>query len=278
MEQNKKMQGKRVLVTGSGTGIGRGVALGFAEAGADVVFHYAHSRQGALTAVEEARKMGVKAEAFKADFGSDDVDKIKNMAGDAIDFLGGIDIIINNAGIGMNMPFEKITAEQFDIIYNVNVRAMFFLTQACVTSMIANRSGVIINISSIHAFESLPGFSVYAGTKGAIVSYTRQLAIELAPKGIRVNAIAAGSIEVQSHYKDIPGYDPADIGRTIPVGFEGNPKDIANVAIFLASDEARYIVAQTLVVDGGTISWIPFSEQFREHRPDAIGKGYVPGI
>lgn len=276
MDQTQAMKRKRVLVTGSGTGIGRGIALEFARQGADVAFHYAHSSEGALAAVAEAQTMGGKARAFRADL--DKVEEAQQLGVDAIDFLGGIDVLVNNAGITMNMPFEKVTVEQFDTIYHVNLRGPFFLTQKCAGAMVEQGNGVIINISSIHAYEGLREHAVYAGTKGAIVSQTRELAIELAPQGIRVNAIAAGGVEVENHYKIMPGYDPKVFGDMIPAGFMGKPLDIAKVAIFLASDGARYIVGQTLIVDGGTTSWMPFSDDFKKPLNASFGKGYVPGI
>lgn len=276
MNDQKKMKNKRVLVTGSGTGIGRGIALEFARQGANVALHYAHSSKGALTAAEEAREMGVEAKAFKAGF--ENIDEVRQLAHAAIDFLGGIDVLVNNAGVTMNMDFGKVTLEQYDLLYSVNVRAPFFLTQKCAESMIAQGSGVIINISSIHAFEGFPEHSVYAGTKGAIVAQTRELAIELAPKGIRVNCIAAGAVEVENHYKVIPNYDPKAFGDAIPVGFMGKPSHIAKVAVFLASDDAEYIVGQSLIVDGGTTSWMPFNNDFRKPMDASFGKGYVPGI
>jgi 3-oxoacyl-[acyl-carrier protein] reductase len=276
MTQTKCMEGKRVLVTGSGTGIGRGVALEFAREGADVAFHYAHSSQGALEGAEEARSMGVRAEAFKADFAS--AEEAKGLAKTAIEFLGGVDILVNNAGITMNMPFEAVTVEQFDTLYHVNIRATFFVIQTCVHSMLEVGKGVVINTSSVHAFEGMIEHSVYAGTKGAICSFTRQVAIELAPKGIRVNAIAPGAVTVENHYKVLPGYDPSLFGKLIPAGFMGEPWDIARAAIFLASDDARFIVGQTLLVDGGTTSWMPFSEDFKQPLDASFGLGYVPGI
>nr|MBA2706549.1 SDR family oxidoreductase [Gemmatimonadaceae bacterium] len=136
----------------------------------------------------------------------------------------------------------------------------------------------VINLTSIHAFQGKQEHSVYAGTRGAIVAFNRQLAIELAASGIRVNAIAPGSVEVENYYTAIPGYDPHKAGRGIPAGFVGQPIDIARVAVFLASDDARYIVGQTLIVDGGTTSWMPFGEGFRGPLNAKFGQGYVPGV
>lgn len=276
MEHNDKMQGKRVLITGAGTGIGREVALEYAREGAAVVLHYAHSAAGAESAVSEIEGAGGRAVAFKSDF--TDVNAVNELGKQAVEFLGGLDVLVNNAGITMNLPFEDVTPEQFDTLYNVNIRAQFFLTQATLPQLVESQ-GVVINLTSIHAFEGFPEHSVYAGTKGAIVAYTRELSIELAVKGVRVNAIAPGAVEVENHYKAVPDYDPKANGRMIPCGFEGVPLDIARVAVFLSSDDARYIIGQTIIVDGGTTSWMPFSDGFRQRGGDArFGKGYVPGL
>ncbi len=277
MATGQRMKGKRVLVTGSGTGIGQGVALDFCREGADVVFHYSHSRDGALAAVEQARREGAaKVTAVAADFCQPDA--AARLGREAIDFLGGLDVLVNNASITMNRNFEQVTPEQFDTLYNVNIRAMFFLTQAVVPSMRRQGGGVVINVSSIHAFEGYQEHTVYAGTKGAIVAFTRVLAVELGPLGIRVNGIAPGAVEVENHHKIFPDYDRDAFGRMLPCGFVGQPADIAKVAVFLASDDARYIVGQTLIVDGGTTSWMPFAEGFRQPMGVQFGQGYVPGL
>ncbi|MBN1507166.1 MAG: SDR family oxidoreductase [Sedimentisphaerales bacterium] len=274
-----EMKDKRVLVTGAGTGIGRGIALAFAAKGAAVAVHYAHSAMGANAVVEDILAAGGKAAAFKADFNA--LLPAREMAGDVVSFLGGLDVLVNNAGITMNMPFEKVTAEQFDVLYNVNVRAPFFLTQAVLPELETSR-GVVINLSSVHAYEGYNEHSVYAGTRGAIVSFTRQLAIELAPRGVRVVGLAPGAVPVENHFKAMPGVDPQqmieDVGNGIPCGFAGTPLDIANVAVFLASDASRYIVGQTLIVDGGTTSWMPFGDGFKKPVEASFGKGYVPGV
>jgi NAD(P)-dependent dehydrogenase (short-subunit alcohol dehydrogenase family) len=276
MAAGKRMEGKLALVTGSGTGIGREIALELAREGAVVALHYAHSAEGATSAVAEIQRVGGKAAAFRADLNH--VEEAKRLAAEAAEFLGGLDILVNNAGITMNRPFEKVTPEQFDTLYHVNVRAQFFLTQAALPAMLRRGGGAIVNLTSIHAFEGYTEHAVYAGTKGAIVAYTRALAIELAPKGIRVNAIAPGAVPVESHAKAAPGSDPKAVGKLIPVGFAGEPLDIAKVAAFLASDDARYIVGQTLIVDGGTTSWMPFGDGFRRPMEAQFGRGYVPGL
>ncbi len=274
-EPAKRLAGKRAIVTGAGTGIGRGVSLELAREGAAIALQYAHSSAGALSAAEEINRRDGKAKAFHADF--DHLDSVRRLAGEAVEYLGGLDILVNNAGISMNQPFEKVTPEQFDLLYHVNIRSMFFLTQAVLPAMLTQGHGVVINMTSIQALGGARANTVYGGTKGAIVSFSRHLAIELAPKGIRVNAIAPGAIEVENYYKAIPGFDPDALGRNIPAGFTGQPWDIARAVVFLASDDSRYILGQTLVVDGGTTAWFAFSDDFRKPDTAIWGKGYVPG-
>ncbi len=275
MSQTRHLEGKRVLVSGAGTGIGREVALEFARQGAAVAIHYCHDGAGAQNAVEEIRLAGGIAEAFTADF--NDLDSVRVCAGQAIAFLGGLDVLVNNAGITMNQPFAEVTAQQFDALFDVNIRAPFFLTQAVLPALTRQGEGAVVNLTSIHAFGGRRDYSVYAATKGAIVALTRQLAIELAPARIRVNAIAPGVIEVQNYYRALPEYNVDESGQGIPAGFAGQPRDVAHAAIFLAGDGARFITGQTLVVDGGTTSWFAFSDEFQKPSKGTWGKGYVPG-
>ena len=276
MTQTCKMEGKRVLVTGSGTGIGRGVALEFAKEGAAVVLHYAHSEGGAASAVDEIRQAGGTADAFKADLG--EIDEVQSLAARARDFLGGIDVLVNNAGITMNKPFLQVTPEQFDTLYNVNIRGMFFLTQAVAPGMIEQGDGAVVNLTSVHAFAGMTEHTVYAGTKAAIVGFTRVLSLELAQKGVRVNAIAPGWILVENHLKVLGDFDQEAAAGEIPAGVLGAPHDVGKLAIFLASEENRYIVGQTVVIDGGQLAIMPNTGDFREQRQEQWGQGYVPGL
>ena len=273
---NTDMGDKRVLVTGAGTGIGRGVALAFAAAGARVALHYAHSDSGANSAVEEIAGGGGQAAAFQGDL--NDTDAITQLAADAGDWLGGFDVLVNNAGITMNKPFLEVTPEQFDTVYNVNIRAMYFLTQAVVPAMIEQSKGAVINLTSVHAYAGMTEHTVYAGTKAAIVAFTRVLSLELAQKGVRVNAIAPGWILVENHLQVLGDFDQQEAGGTIPAGFIGTPDDIAGMALYLASDAARYVIGQTFVVDGGMLAIMPNTGDFREKRAEQWGQGYVPGL
>lgn len=272
-----KFIGKKVLITGSGTGIGRGVALEFARQGAAVVLHYSHSDRGAKSAVEEIRSQGGKAEAIQANFNV--TEEARKLGEKAVAFLGGLDVLVNNAGITLNSHFEKITPEQFDTLYNVNVKSPLFLTQAVVPALIDSGSGSIINMSSVHAYGGYREHVVYAGTKGAIVSSMRTLAIELSTKGIRVNAIIPGWVCVENQKKEMgDDFDWESAGQILPAGFVGTPLDVAKLATFLASDDARYIVGQCLTIDGGQLAILPNTGDFHEPIAQQWGKGYVPGL
>ncbi len=280
MSKDGRLLGKKALVTGSGTGIGREVALEFARQGADVVLHYAHAVEGAESAVAEIRAMGRKAAVFKADF--DRVDEVLQLAEQAIGFLGQVDCLINNAGITFNRPFGRVTLEQFDRLYHVNVRAQFFLTQRIADEMLKHGGGAVVNVTSIHGVSGAPEHTVYAGTKGAIIAYTRTLGVELAHKGIRVNAIAPGCIPVENYKKVLAGYDPVTTAEwaknAIPVGHAGTPLDIGKLAVFLCSEDAEFIVGQTIVVDGGTTSLMSLISDFRNESSARFGVGYLPGV
>ena len=148
--------------------------------------------------------------------------------------------------------------------------------------MLPRGGGTVCNITSVHALQGAPEHSVYAGTKGAIVAYTRALAVELAHQGVRVNAIAPGWVTVENYYKAIPGYQEEAARRggadAVPVGRAGTPLDIARLAVFLCSDEAEFIVGQTLVADGGTTALMSLFPNFRERSQNRFGTGYVPGV
>ena len=280
MSTEGRLAGKKALVTGSGTGIGREVALEFARQGADVVLHFAHSGEGAESAVEEIRSLGRRATAFQADF--DQLDEVLHLADRAIAFLARVDCLVNNAGITFNRPFLRVTPEQYDRMYHVNVRAQYFLTQRVVQNMLEHGGGAVCNLTSIHGLQGAPEHSVYAGTKGAIIAHTRTLAVELAHRGIRLNAIAPGWVTVENYYKAIPGFNEADARRAaenaIPVARPGAPLDIARLAAFLCSDEAGFIVGQTIVADGGTTSLMSLISDFRSESPARFGTGYLPGV
>jgi len=279
MSHQTKLSGRRALVTGSDIGIGREIALEFARQGADVVLHYCHHREGATSAAEEITAMGRRAAVFGADF--DDLDQAIALAEHAIRELGSINCLVNNAGITFNRPFLKIAPEHFDKLFNVNVRAQYFITQTIVENMLQHDGGSICNISSIHGLQGAPEHSAYAATKGAIVAYTRALAVELAHRGIRVNAIAPGWITTENYFKVIPGFNEADAKKAaenaVPVARYGLPIDVAHLATFLCGDDAGFLIGQTIVLDGGTVSLMSLISDFRTESTSKFGEQYVLG-
>jgi glucose 1-dehydrogenase len=273
MGSERKLSDQRALITGAGTGIGREIALEFAQQGAHVVLHYAHSAEGADSATQVILSGGGKATALKADLQR--VEEATALVDRATDFLGGIDILVNNAGITYNKPFIEMTPSEFDMLFHVNIRAQYFIIQRALPQMLAQSRGAIVNMTSIHGLQGAPEHSAYAATKGAIIALTRQLGIELAHLGIRVNAIAPGWIEVPNHYKAVEGYDPRDAKDHVPVGRAGQPIDIAKLAVFLASSDADFIVGQTIVVDGGTTSLMSLVDDFRSRSTAKFGADYI---
>jgi 3-oxoacyl-[acyl-carrier protein] reductase len=266
-----RLAGKVAVVTGAARGIGGGIARAFCREGAHVVLTDIRDELGEAKAVE----LGERADYLRLDVRLEaDWERV---IGRVLELRARLDVLVNNAGITMNRPFAQVTVEQFDMLFHVNIRAMYFVTQTCLPALVASR-GAVINMTSAHAFEAMYEHSVYASTKGAIVALTRNLGIELALQGVRVNAIAPGAVLVENHYKIFRDLDPEAIGRNIPSGFMGEPHDIARACVFLASDDARYIRGQTWIIDGGTTSWMPFGDGYKERQAGQFGAGYVPGL
>ena len=280
MNESGKLAGKRALVTGAGTGIGREIALEFARQGADVVLHYSHSPEGAQSAANEIQALGRRATVLEADF--QNVGVATSLADSALDFLGGIDCLVNNAGITFNSPFLKIKPEHLDILLNVNFRVPFLLTQRMAEAMLQQGNGVICNLTSIHGLQGAPEHSAYAATKGAIIAWTRALAVELGHKGVRVNAIAPGWITVENYAKAIPGFDlqkaAEEARRKVPVARYGVPLDVARLATYLCSEDAGFITGQTFVVEGGTTALMSLISDFKTESAARFGTGYMPGV
>ena len=273
------LSGRKILVTGAGTGIGRSVAIHLAGQGADIAVHYSHSDDGAVSAVDEIRAMGRRASALHADLG--DVEQALRLPNAAAEVLGGLDGVINNAGITMNMAFQDTTPEQFDTLFNVNIRGMFFVSQSATRIMVPKAGGTIVNISSVHAYTAMVEHSVYAATKAAIVGFTRTLSLELIQLGIRVNCIASGWVLVENQRKVLgldDSFDEVEAGQILPSGFIGKGEDIGKLAAFLSSTDSRYIIGQTITCDGGQTTIMPATPNFRSPVGVQYGKGYVPGL
>jgi NAD(P)-dependent dehydrogenase (short-subunit alcohol dehydrogenase family) len=279
MSSSGKLSERKALVTGSDTGIGREIALECARQGADVVLHYCHHPEGAHSAVEEINAMGRQAIAVEADF--DDLDQAIAVAERAIEKLGKIDCLVNNAGITFNRPFLQMLPEHFGKLFNVNFRAQYFITQRIVKDMLQHTGGTVCNLSSIHGLQGAPEHSAYAATKGAIIAYTRALAVELGYRGVRVNAIAPGWVTVENYFKVIPGFTVEqalkDAANTVPIARYGLPLDIARAAVFLSCEESSFMAGQTLTVDGGTTSLMSLISDFRTESSVRFGEEYILG-
>jgi NAD(P)-dependent dehydrogenase (short-subunit alcohol dehydrogenase family) len=246
----RSVEGRRALVTGADTGIGLATARALAEAGARVVLHSHLFPDAARAAARElVWARGNVARAIEADLSS--TQEASRLVDGAVEFLGGLDILVNNAGMTRSVPFEEEQPEALAELVALNVGGAFACALRALPHLVASGRGAIVNLSSIHAFAGAAGFTAYACTKGAIVSFTKQLAIELAPKGVRVNAIAPGLIEVPRYF-DIPGYTTEQGDRMVPIGRIGKPADVADSVLFLASDAASFITGAVLSVDGGT--------------------------
>lgn len=256
------LDGKLVLVTGGGTGIGRGVALELARQGADVALSYASSAKGALEAVEEIQGMGRRAIAIKGNLS--EVAECRRVVDEAAAFLGGLDGLVNNAGITATVDFLDVTEELFNRIYFTNIRGEYFCCQQAVPYILERgralkgqypeklwAGGSIVNMSSVHGAVGFAGHSVYAGTKGAINAFSRELAVELCPQHIRVNVLAPGSIEVPSYFTADPSYTRAIGDSMVPWGRVGLPEDVGYLAAFLISDASEFMTGHVLYFDGG---------------------------
>ncbi len=243
-----RLEGKKALVTGGGVGIGQATALELARQGADVFLSYYSDQEGAEEAVDEIKAMGRQAYAMEADLG--EVEDCFKLVDAAVEQMGGIDILINNAGRTDEAPFDEVTPDEYDELFAINMRGQFFVAQRAVRSMRERGGGAIVNMSSVQGLMGTPDHSVYQGTKGAIISWTRAIAVELGQDRIRVNAVAPGLIEVERHHEQ-SDYSPEEKSSRIPLRDVGHPPDVAYTCAWLVSDEAMYVTGAVIVVDGG---------------------------
>jgi NAD(P)-dependent dehydrogenase (short-subunit alcohol dehydrogenase family) len=244
---SRPLDGRRALVTGSGAGIGQGIARELACQGASLAIHYAHSGDGAREVCREIVGAGGRAIIVDGDLSR--VKECRRVVDVAATELGGLDILVNNSGVTKSRDPAALSDAEYDELFDVNVRAAYFCAQQAIPHL-ERRRGAIVNVSSIHGGAGFPGHAAYAATKGALNAFTRALAIDLAPKHIRVNAIAPGLIETPRYFR-MPGYSSERTARRVPWGRMGEPADVARAVAFLVSSAADYITGQLLYVDGG---------------------------
>ena len=245
------LSGKVALVTGASRGIGAVVAARLAEAGARVGVNYHASSDAATVVVDSIRKAGGKAFLVGGDVSQED--KAEAVIKNLVEHFGGIDILINNAGINKDQLLIRMKPEDFDSVMNVNLRGAFLCTRYAMTHLIRQRSGRVINMSSVVGLSGNPGQANYAAAKAGLVGLTKAVAREVASRNVTVNALAPGYITT-AMVDELSEETQAKILERIPMGRFGTPEDVAEAVVFLCSDGASYITGQVLTIDGGMIA------------------------
>ncbi|PYN27055.1 MAG: beta-ketoacyl-ACP reductase [Candidatus Rokuibacteriota bacterium] len=245
-----RLRGRIALVTGAQQGIGRGIALAFAREGADVAVNYLDDRVAAETVMQEVRAAGGRAVLVQADVARPP--DAQRMVAQVQSELGALHVLVNNAGVYPRVPFLEMRETDWDHVVDVNLKGGFFCAQAAARAMVAaGRRGSIINMASQAVRGAVRGVH-YSASKGGVVAMTRATALELAPHGIRVNAIAPGLTDTAQPRYGNNEEELAAMASAVPLGRMAQPDDIAAVAVFLASDDARHITGQTVHVNGGS--------------------------
>ncbi len=244
----KLLTGKIALITGASKGIGRGIAIKLAQHGAEIAFTYLSSVEKGLSLEKELESFGVKVKGYRSD--ASDFKAAEELINNVVTEFGRLDIVVNNAGITKDNLLMRMTEESFNDVVRTNLNSVFNITKACQRPMLKQRSGSIINISSVVGVKGNAGQSNYAASKAGIIGFTKSIAMELGSRNIRCNAIAPGFIETEMT-DTLPPETVKQWRETIPLKRGGTPEDVANAVLFLASDLSSYITGQVLGVDGG---------------------------
>lgn len=244
------LEGKVALVTGASRGIGREIALELAREGCNVAVNYAGSEAKANEVVDEIKSLGREAIAVQCNVS--DAEGVQAMVKETIGEFGSIDILVNNAGITKDNLLMRMKETEWDDVININLKGVFLCTKAVTRQMMKQRSGRIINISSIVGVSGNPGQANYVAAKSGVIGLTKTTARELAPRGITVNAVAPGFITTDMT-DQLPEDVRSEMLKQIPLSRFGSPGDIAKVVTFVASDSASYMTGQTLHIDGGMV-------------------------
>ncbi|MGX5857358.1 SDR family NAD(P)-dependent oxidoreductase [Dyadobacter jiangsuensis] len=249
LSENLSLKGKTALITGSSQGIGEGIALAFAEYGADVILHYREDRDQVEDVLEEIGRFGVKSSVVRADFSkTGSVASVERQLGKSVK----PDILVINASLQIAKPWEQITQRDFDIQMNVNVKSTMLLIQRFSPSMIERGWGRIITIGSVQQIKPHPAMLVYAASKAAVLNMVQNLALQLADKGVTVNNLAPGVIDTPRIKEPVPEVEERIKKRQeTPLGTLGEPIDCAAMAVLLASEAGKFITGQNIFVDGG---------------------------
>ncbi|MDG1849908.1 MAG: 3-oxoacyl-[acyl-carrier-protein] reductase, partial [Flavobacteriales bacterium] len=245
------LKGKTAIVTGATRGIGRGVALKLAEQGADLAFTYVSSEDKALALEKELQSLGVKAKAYKSD--ASVMSEAESFVKDVLANFNSIDVLVNNAGITKDNLLMRMSEEDFDRVLEVNLKSIFNMTKAVQRTMLKQRAGSIVNMTSVVGVKGNAGQSNYAASKAGVIGFTKSVALELGSRNIRCNAIAPGFIETEMTEK-LGEEVIANWRNSIPLKRGGSPEDVANATLFLASDLSAYVTGQTLHVCGGMLT------------------------
>lgn len=240
--------GKIAVVTGASKGIGRACALRLAKDGMTVVVNYSHSDAEAAKTVEEIKAAGGDSVAYKADVS--DLNQVKDMFKFVSDTYGRVDVLVNNAGIVRDEYLLMLTQENLDKCLDLNIKGYFYCAQQAALKMFSQKSGVIVNMSSVSSKMALAGQSVYSATKGAVNSMTQTMAKELARKKIRVNAVCPGFVQTEM-VDQLPEDKKKEYLKEVPLGRFADVNEVAGLVSFLCSDDASYITGQAIVLDGG---------------------------
>lgn len=247
----KLLQDKVAIITGAARGIGEGIALKFAEQGANIVFTYVSesSAEKANALEQKLQEFGVKAKAVRSNAG--DFAQCETLVNDVVKEFGTVDILVNNAGVSKDNLLLRMTAEQWDDVMDINLKSVFNMTKQVVRPMMKAKKGSIINMSSVIGLMGNAGQGSYAASKAGIIGFTKSVAKELGSRNIRCNAIAPGFVETDmtSYLKEGEQADKYKAG--IPLGRFGSSEDIANVTLFLASNLSAYVTGQVICADGG---------------------------
>ena len=248
-----KLQSKIALVTGGSGGLGQSICQRLAREGAKIVIDYHTHPDEAEQVKQKIEQAGSEGLIVQADLSK--VDQINNLVRQSIDHFGKVDILVNNAGLEKRADFWDVTEADYDLVLNVNLKAVFFATQAVVKHFRAtNNKGKIINISSVHEELPFPHFTSYCASKGGVKMITRNLAVELGSMGITINNVAPGAIATPINHNLLNNPEQLKkVTSNIPLGRLGEPEDVSGIVAFLASDEAKYITGSTFYVDGGLL-------------------------